>query len=123
MVKGKKGGLSTIFLAIIMGVIIVGGALYFVGINPIGFTKSNISNAYHAQLDVAFPDYLDNKKVACAEHSGTWYDQRDKIGCFNIEIPWDANICISTELDVMQSICGGLSGKWVCDTNKAGCYY
>ena len=120
---GKFMSTIGILFMIVIAIVAVYFAATAIGVVDKGLFKVDIGNAYHTQFDALSPEYLDVMKVNCASHSGTWKDQHDAIGCFDIEIPWDANICISTELDVMQSICGGLSGKWVCDTNKAGCYY
>ena len=85
--------------------------------------KPSISNAYHSQIDVVSPEYLDVRAVDCAAHSGDWFDQKDRLGCFDIEIPWDTTTCTTTQIDLLQSVCSGLSATWVCTTNDVGCYY
>ena len=82
---------------------------------------TDISHAYHTQIDRVAPNYLETRRQNCLLAGGTWYDSETKAGCFDIPY-WDARNCLSTELNLLRNVCDSLEGtKWVCDSHQVGC--
>jgi len=104
----------------ILALVIVGGAV-FMFYNPF---QSSIASAYRTQLDRLTSTYLEDKNVACVEHTGTWKESSRAVGCFDIGEDWDSTWCESAEGSIVENICNGLEGTtWLCDQNNAGCKY
>jgi len=102
-------------------ILVIAGFIAYTFYNPF---QSSISNAYRTQLDRLSPTYLEDKKVACVEYSGTWKETSRVVGCYNIGEDWDSTWCDSQEGTTVENICNGLEGTtWVCDQNNAGCSY
>ena len=99
-------------------IVIVGVFSYFY--NPFA---TSIPDAYRAQLDRLSPTYIEDKRVACADVSGTWKESRRSLGCYNIGEDWDSSWCDSTEGSTVENICNGINANWVCDQRNAGCSY
>lgn len=99
--------------------------LLLAGCSEINIGRASISQAYHTQIDRIAPAYLHDKKLACNDHDGEWFDTVKKVGCFDIEIPWDSSTCSdSSEIILMRNVCDGITNaKWICDIDDAGCYY
>jgi hypothetical protein len=95
------------------------------GCSELNIGRASISQAYHTQIDRLAPNYLHAKKLACNNNNGEWFDTATKVGCFEINVPWDSSTCSdSTEIILMRNVCDGITGaEWVCDINNVGCYY
>lgn len=88
-------------------------------------SRESLSNTYHTIIDRSNPTYILGKKTDCASHDGAWFDQSDRIGCFDIRVPYDSSVCNNDALiQMLEGICDTVIGaRWACDTRQIGCYY
>lgn len=82
----------------------------------------DISQSFHNIIDKYAPNYIQDRRVDCVAVDGTWNDQEDKIGCFDIPAgSWDSSNCASYTIRYLQDICNTINGNWVCTANNVGC--
>jgi len=98
---------------------IIGGGIF-------GDGRPSLSNLYHTEIDRVAPNYLMIREVDCVAAQGDWFDQTDKIGCYNIPTGnYDSSACsTNAEVILMRNICDAVDNtEWVCTANNIGCYY
>lgn len=83
----------------------------------------DIGQSFHNIIDKYAPDFIQDRRVACTAVDGTWYDQEDKSGCFDIPSGnWDSSNCATYTVRYLQDICNSIDGYWICTANDVGCY-
>lgn len=118
----KKFNKNNLFWIIPLICLFVFGSYYFL-VEEMALGKASLSNAYHVQIDRFSESYLDDQRINCEVHDGTWFDKRSKIGCFDIRLDYDSSACSDAFVSQLESICDGLGAKWFCDEQNIGCKY
>lgn len=87
--------------------------------------RQDISELMHQTIDPASPTFIHSAQVSCVDLGGEWFDQADKVGCFDIPPDlFDANNCIQPPYSAIQSVCNGVTGaQWLCNSQNVGCFY
>lgn len=119
----------------VVAIIIIGMLAYLAGTGqlplplatygPSQLEPQSISNIFHAQIDPYVPDMIHQNNVDCVSISGTWFDQADKIGCFNIPPGgFDSTLCTGPVVMQLRNVCEGIdNADWVCESTQVGCHY
>lgn len=86
---------------------------------------TSLSDLFHNILDPLGPSGLPKAQADCINVSGSWFDQDDKIGCFNIPPGgFDSSACTGTMASYMKNICESVNDAvWVCESTEVGCKY
>jgi len=130
MVK-KKGSAWLILIPIVL---LAGGlfALWYTGYLKIpqsiftgGVERTSLSGVFHQQIDPYFPNFIHTAEVACVAINGQWFDQADKVGCFDMPSgSFDSTNCQMPQYQAIANVCNGIQGTdWTCTVNSAGCWY
>lgn len=84
---------------------------------------TDIGQSYHDLIDKYFPYYIQQRRVDCTAIDGTWYDDENRIGCFDIPAnAWDSSNCITYQIRYLQDQCNVIGGEWICTSNDVGCF-
>jgi hypothetical protein len=82
----------------------------------------DIGESFHSIIDKYAPNFIQDRRVDCTSIDGTWYDQEDKIGCFDVPSgSWDSSNCATYTIRYLQDICNSIGGSWDCTANNVGC--
>lgn len=87
--------------------------------------KSSISGIMHGAIDPVSPTFIQTARVSCTAIDGTWYDQSNKMGCFNMPAgSFDSTNCNTILYSQLANTCQGIdTAYWTCTTTAVGCYY
>lgn len=118
----KNKGAGIVLISIIAVVLIIG---VFAGTYWWGLSKrASISDIYRVQIERSSPEYLKLREATCVELNGDWFNQDNKIGCFDIGADWDSSWCDSSEGTKVENICNSINGaEWLCQLDVIGCKY
>lgn len=118
-------------IAIAVAVIAVAAVAYLVGTGqlqsglpiPSGSGEAvDLSQAFHSIIDPYMPDWMYQRHTDCINASGTWFDQADKVGCYNIPAGgWDSSQCSGPVMTYYRNVCEGLGAQWICTGYEVGC--
>ena len=87
--------------------------------------RPSISQVFHNVIDPYSPAWIHDRQVDCVNASGTWFDQADKVGCYNIPPGgFDSTQCTGPVLTYFQNVCEGIQwADWTCTSFEVGCRY
>lgn len=86
---------------------------------------TSLGNLFHSIIDPVNPGALSKARTDCMGAGGTYFEQDDRIGCYDIP-PGVFNVssCSLPTATYMKGVCESISGtSWICVETEVGCKY